>query len=254
MRRLILSLFVLLMLAFTLQPVVAVAIIDTYAFSNSELCCATTSLTASRENCGLATCEVGQTFTASITNSLLSVSFNMTRVGSPTINLYAIVHQVTGTFGTNAVPTGNTIAVSNPIPGESLSTSPSQVNFAFTDLNQVTLNADTNYAVGVRADGSEVIDAVANFFRVAADNTSPTHIGNFWRRAADSYQGLDTMDTPFIVTGTGGIISGGDGGGIIDRPSQPSSLPVVGGTTTILILGAAAAYLLFGRGKKRGLF
>lgn len=116
--------------------------------------------------------QAGQSFTA-VDGTLDSAKFFLRRTGSPTGNAYAVLYAITGTYGTNSVPTGPPLAVSSPVVAGTLPAVFGLVTFAFD--NTVTLNSGTKYVIAVKYDdaGSSGSNSVA-----VAEDSSPAHPGN----------------------------------------------------------------------------
>ena len=110
----------------------------------------------------------GQTFTA-IAGTVDSAAFYLKNNLGCTDNVWAEVYAITGTPGSNAVPTGAPIASSTHINASTIGSSYSLVTFSFN--NSVTLTAGTNYAIVVRRDGSGPLIYVGT-------STGPADTGN----------------------------------------------------------------------------
>ena len=81
--------------------------------------------------------------------TLTSCKFNLQKAGSPTGNCYARLYAVTGTIGTDAVPTGSVLATSDAKDVSTISTSTGLVEFSFSGAEQYELQASTNYYIGI---------------------------------------------------------------------------------------------------------
>jgi hypothetical protein len=135
--------------------------------------------------------------------------YNQLATGTTTAKIYAI----TGTPGTNAVPTGAPLATSTDV---TISTIPQNVGavalvtYTFSGANQITLTNGTNYALAVQYAG----DGTANDIIIGADFSSPTAAGNFASYNGATWTADNTADLVFYVfdtTHTSTIYAGGSG-------------------------------------------
>lgn len=119
------------------------------------------------------------------------------KTGSPTGTMYAKVYAITGTYGTDATPTGAALATSDGVDVASLTTSYNLITFTFSGANRITLTADTYYAVIVEYAGGDS----SNYLRVGADNSSPSHDGNRigWSNSSSTWSASSTTDVCFYV-------------------------------------------------------
>ena len=95
---------------------------------------------------------VGQTFSNNLDNDarLVSAQFSLWREGSPTGNVYAALYNLTGTFGTNAKPTGEAIAISDNVDITTIPNTQVPVlwtSFSFSGDNQVVLEKNGQYGI-----------------------------------------------------------------------------------------------------------
>jgi len=181
----------------------------------------------------------GQVFTPSQTTTLDSAKFYLSKVGSPTGNGVAKIYAISGTPGTNAIPTGSALATSDSFNVASLTGSNQMITFNFSGTNRITLTSGTWYAVTfeyTNGNGS-------NYVSIGADNTSPTHAGNEFYY--DSGWGADnTWDEIFSVSGgKGGIVQ-------VATNKNPTDTGVTSLTVTLGSFASSgnATYGVFGNG------
>ena len=101
----------------------------------------------------------GQVFTGTHC-TLTSAALYLSRNSVPDGTLYMSIYNITGTFGTNAIPTGSALATSDTISPSSLS--PSYLGLAWTAFNfsgsnQITLFSSTYYAFILRYTGTSLL-------------------------------------------------------------------------------------------------
>jgi len=107
---------------------------------------------------------------------LTSVKFYLENDTSATGSAYAKIYASTGTYGTNAIPTGSALATSGAFDVSALS-SFELIEFTFTGENQITLEDGIAYCVAIE------FNVAGEAIGVGFDNSSPTHSGN----AASTY-------------------------------------------------------------------
>jgi len=123
----------------------------------------------------------GQAFTAD--GSILdSAQFFLIKTGSPTGSAFAKIYATTGTFGTNAKPTGSALATSDAVDISTVTSSYSLISFAFTGVNAITLTNGVNYCVVVSSNNGDG----SNLLTVGSDSTSATHAGNSSRSSDET--------------------------------------------------------------------
>lgn len=143
--------------------------------------------------------SVGECFDSGNGGIINSCEFEINKVGSPTGNIIAAVYAITGTFGTNATPTGSELAHSDNINVSTLPTSRTVTKFTFTGANKIELTPNTKYFVILYWVGGDA----SNYVAIWADTTSPIFAGNFWDVVGGGSSGLDLgfyfyIDTPLI--------------------------------------------------------
>ncbi len=143
---------------------------------------------------GVAKVEVGQTFNPTVTGSLESARFVLSKFGAPTGNATAVLYAHTGTFGTTGTPTGAALATSGTLDVSTLTTSGVLTTLTFTAANRVTLTAGTKYAISIAYTGGDA----TNYLVIGTDSSSPSHAGNSYYNDG-SYTADATKDVPFYV-------------------------------------------------------
>lgn len=145
-------------------------IVDSYAEGNNN-----TALVLDDESSSYS--RVGQAFTGD-GQMLGSVEWYMLNAsGGATGTVTAKIYASTGTFGTDARPTGSPLAISDTVLDVSTLT-PSFpklfYEFLFTGANAITLINGTKYIATLERVTGLAVPAV----EVGADDSSPTHPGN----------------------------------------------------------------------------
>lgn len=136
--------------------------------------------------------SIGQTFTNTVSDVLVSCKFFLNKVGLPTGNLTATLHLITGTYGVNSKAIGVALATSDNVDIAGLDTEMALINFIFTGQNQIVLNPLTYYAIQVNYS----VGDVSNCLAVGVDTTTPTASGNWY-----SVFGSNLIGTIFYVYG-----------------------------------------------------
>lgn len=141
----------------------------------------------------------GQCFTNASSAVLDSIKFYLKKAGTPTGSAYAKVYAVTGTYGTNATPTGSALATSDAFDISTLTTSPGLVTFSFSAANQITLSASTNYFITIESNNGSFLNNVL----VGYDTSSPSHGGNFvYSSDGLAWTATSLYDCIFYIYGT----------------------------------------------------
>ena len=161
---------------------------DSYAEANSD---STTTL-----NLG-GVVGVGQAFTgeSSPGSTLVSSKFYMKKTNLPTGNAVSKIYDVTGTYGTEAIPSGTALATSGNLDVSTLTGSLVVKTFSFTGANQIELDRDKVYAVTVEYAGGDGTDNI----QVGYDASSPTHGGNYSSLTGTTWSAVAGSDTVFYV-------------------------------------------------------
>ena len=114
---------------------------------------------------------MGQTFTASANYLMTKARFDMSYVGSPPGNITAKLYAVTGSVGTDAIPSGSPLATSEPF---NLTHNLNNFN-TFTFSTPYLLHSGTGYAIDIENPTSGI--DTSNFPTVTA-NSSNLFSGN----------------------------------------------------------------------------
>ncbi len=141
----------------------------------------------------------GQAFANTNAVMLLYCTFNLKRTGSPAGNITAYLYASTGTYGTDAKPTGAALATSDPVVCTTISNAGYvDVVFLFTGANQITLSANTKYCIVVSHPSGDA----SNYISHAIDATNPGHAGNYcFSSDGVNWFGDNSADIPFYVYG-----------------------------------------------------
>lgn len=166
------------------------AVIDSYSESNSD--------GTSRSLANDASTSLSQSFTGD-GRILSSVQPYLIRTGSPTLNIFAKIYALTGTFGSTGTPTGAALATSDAILQTSISTSLGLVQFNFTGANQITLTNGTNYFIALDYTGNNSA-AFSRYITWNGDGSSPSHAGNA-ALSSGTWSADTTIDFCFYVNG-----------------------------------------------------
>lgn len=138
---------------------------------------------------------LGQAFNpGAVDVTLDSVQFYMSKTGSPTGNAVAKVYAISGTYGTNAVPTGAALATSNNFDVSTLSGSWALATFTFG--TPPTLTGGVKYFISVEFSGGDA----SNYPDMGFD-FSPSHAGNM-AYYISSWAGVSYGDACFYAYGT----------------------------------------------------
>lgn len=113
---------------------------------------------ASGDNEGL-----GQTFTAISGFTVTDVIYQARKQNNPTGNAYAKLYELTGTYGTDAKPSGSAFATSDAKPASTFDSALASTTFTFSGLNQAELTAGTNYIVTIEFTGGDA----SNYLEIA---------------------------------------------------------------------------------------
>lgn len=151
--------------------------------------------------------RIAQSFRPSQNATLDNVRFYVTRANNVTGNAVARIYALTGTPGTNAIPTGSALASSNNLDVTTVANGGFNIaNFAlhtltFSGANRISLSSSTDYFVSIEY-------TTADYLLVGQDNSSPADGGNtaFWNGSA--WQAYLLADTCFYVYGDDGVVAG----------------------------------------------
>jgi hypothetical protein len=139
---------------------------------------------------------IGQTFKPSVCANISTCKFYLKNNGATTGNAVAKIYAMTGTYGTNGVPTGSALATSNNYDVSGLTTSPALITFTFA--TPYLLIKDTEYCLTIEWAGN----AGGNYIQPGQDSSSPSHGGNmFGHNTGGSYSAYSNYDAAFYVYG-----------------------------------------------------
>ncbi|MDD4381726.1 MAG: hypothetical protein PHE21_00040 [Candidatus Dojkabacteria bacterium] len=115
----------------------------------------------------------GQSFTCSQTLPIYSCTFYLKKDAGATGNLYAMLAEHSGTYGTSSEAGGYGIASSGDVSIDTVGTSYTAITFTFTGTERYIMQSGTYYTIVVfRYSGG------TGLVYTGTDNTSPTHSGN----------------------------------------------------------------------------
>ena len=150
------------------------------------------------------TLGVGQSIQGNGEN-VSSCKFFLRKTGSPTGNAFAKIYAATGTYGTNAIPTGAALATSDAFDVSTLTTSNVLRTINFSGANNIKLTNGTTYILAFEWVGGNG----SNFVNMTGDATSPTSPGNASRIPTTTWANLSGNDLIFyIYTSTSKTIAG----------------------------------------------
>ena len=114
----------------------------------------------------------GQTFTSSgVVLDLITARFWLKQEDADNAPTVSKLYAMTGTYGTNGIPTGTPLAVSDVVSLNTMSASYSWVEYTFSA--PYTLVPNTHYCITVGL----TTESSGNFV-IGIDSTSPAHTGN----------------------------------------------------------------------------
>ena len=140
---------------------------------------------------------VGQSFIA-IDGFIDSCKFGLSEgAGSPTGNAYAKIYEYSGTWGTDAIPTGDPVAVSDAFDVTTISgASQTLYTFSFTGENRAFLTGGKGYIVAFEyGDGDS-----SNYLHIYVKGYSLTDPGNAsWKDTKNNWRPYDYNDLNYEV-------------------------------------------------------
>lgn len=142
---------------------------------------------------------IGQTVTPSASATLYSTKFYVSKAGTPSGNIVSKIYSTSGTYGTNAIPSGTALATSDVVVANSLSTSFSLVEFTFSGTNAISLTGGTHYAVTIEYSGGDI----SNNVLVGVGGDGSGHGGDEVVKSGSSWTGTSSQDTVFYMLGVG---------------------------------------------------
>lgn len=137
----------------------------------------------------------GQAFTASTAFKLNYITFKGYKSNSPTGNAVAKIYALTGTYGTNAKPTGAALATSDNFDVSTLTGASAEFDCTFSGANQVVLTAGQYVVTLEYSDG-----VVGTTLNISAANNG-AHGGNYSRNDSSVWTGEDTYELYFKLYG-----------------------------------------------------
>jgi len=175
-------------------------LIDSYSETNKD---GSTVLRINHPSAIAANSARGQCFFTESNEDLYlcKVKFYLSRNPTPDGNLKAYLYEITGTYGTNAVPTGAPLAMSNAVPMSSVGplVTFSLITFTFPSP-RYRLQASHHYAIAVVVLDCTTCDADNNI-EAGFDFTAPSHGGNAFYYRNGGWISVATHDTCFYVYG-----------------------------------------------------
>jgi hypothetical protein len=167
--------------------VVAPSIVDSYSESYR-----TTDLQMTAASNGYN----GQCFTGNGYN-ITSAKFYLTRSGTVTGSMYALLYAVTGTYGNNATPTGSVLVTSDAVNASTVGTNQSLITFTFSTPYRMVNG--TKYFIILQAN----LGVSGNKILFGMDDATLSHGGNECRSAdAVTWSPSSAWDVCFYVYGT----------------------------------------------------
>jgi hypothetical protein len=118
--------------------VTPVSIVDSYSESNQD----------SQQFFGITTVGIAQAFTGD-GGTLNSAKWYLKKDSGATGIVVAKIYDITGTFGTDAKPTGSALATSDNYDVSSIGTTFELITFTFSGINKITLVDTTQYCLAV---------------------------------------------------------------------------------------------------------
>lgn len=143
----------------------------------------------------------GQCFNSDNGGVLNRVSFYLSKSNTPTGNAVAKIYALSGTYGTNAIPTGSALATSDNFDVSALTTTIGLKEFSFSGAQKITLSPSTNYFVSIEYSGGDSF----NFVTVGLDSTSPAHGGNHAQLQSGTWTAFSSIDTIFYLSVDGAM-------------------------------------------------
>jgi len=115
--------------------------------------------------------------------------------GNPTGNIYIYLYTHSGTFGTSSVPTGDILAISDPVNTANLTATPTLTKFTFSGLNQYRMVEDEKYCFYIHHPEGTATDNC----KTRVDANSPSHGGNAFYEDAGGFTATDEYDLGFYA-------------------------------------------------------
>jgi len=177
---------------------------------------------------------IGQCFSPTGDWTLTSATFYPKRTGSVSGNSNAKIYAVSGSCGTNGVPTGSALATSDNTNTNTFSTSYTIATYNFSGGEQITLTSGANYFIvfqmGTIADACG--DGFTTYCEAGDNSTDATHGGN--EAVYNGAWSANAKDMVFAVYGTE------EEGGEEESVASSTSINWGSATTTNYFLGSVA--------------
>jgi hypothetical protein len=146
-------------------------------------------------------CARGQTFKTpndGINYTLVSGSFWLDYRSALSGIIRVDVYAHTGTYGAaSGLPTGAVLASSETKDTNSIANGYHMESFAFSGANQITLTANTPYALALK----KTADPAGGKVNYGQDNSTPTHGGQTFYYFNAAWVAVNPSDSPFEVYG-----------------------------------------------------
>lgn len=104
--------------------------------------------------------------------------FYATKIGAPTGNIVSSLYAITGTPGTNAVPTGSPLVTSDNVSITTVTFSFDWVQFDFSGANQYRMTPGTNYCLSIEFGGGDASNYLVPGYDHTASGTTNVSIKN----------------------------------------------------------------------------
>lgn len=134
-----------------------------------------------------------QAFTCNIDCILNYAEFRVKNNASATGNATAVLYALTGTYGTDAKPTGAPLATSDNVDVSGISSSATLVTFTFSGANKIDLTDGTTYCIAIQLNNG------TNYITVDLTTVSASHSGNASSTNDLSTWSGSTSDLAFTV-------------------------------------------------------
>lgn len=140
-----------------------------------------------------------QSFTNTNSITLDSVKVFLHRNGSATGNITVYIYNITGTYGTDSLPTGSPIATSDVIDASTISTTVAgnPYTFTFSGAQRITLSANTKYALAVNYNDS----GAPSYLSMLVDSSASSASGDASFSTDGTSWSASTADRIFYVYG-----------------------------------------------------
>lgn len=134
-----------------------------------------------------------QSFSVSSSATLDKCSFYLKKIGSPAGNAVAKIYAITGTYGTNALPTGTALATSDNFDVSAVASDFNLYSFNFSGVNKIKLTPNY-YCLTLEYAGG----TATNTINVGSDIVSLIHGGNAGINSLGSWTTITSPQTDFI--------------------------------------------------------